>query len=156
MSFAQNTSVPIDRTQTEIRKLLLKHGATGFMFGQQGTYGVVGFEMKNRRVKITVMISDRQDKKAQQESRAKWRCLLLVINRMGCVALCATKSASTRTMPIRKAKLECIEQKISTFEEEFLAHIVVPGGKTMGEIALPQLQHAYSNNQVPQLLGAVK
>ena len=52
-----------------------------------------------------------------------------------------------------KAKLEAVESGIATFEEEFMAHIVMPNGKTVGEMALPLIESAYKTNKhVPLLL----
>ena len=52
-----------------------------------------------------------------------------------------------------KAKLEAVETGITEFEDEFLAHIVLPNGQTMGEFAKPQIAHAYDTGDMPPLLG---
>ncbi|GAG36103.1 unnamed protein product [marine sediment metagenome] len=63
-------------------------------------------------------------------SRQKWRALSLVI----------------------KAKLEAVESGISIFEEEFLAHIVLPDGRTIGDFMIPQIKTIYSSGKMPKLL----
>jgi len=143
MAFAANTSVAPERSQAEIRKLIAKYRATDFAIGETGNKAVVMFQMNDRRVKFSFDIPIQgkwrepkknyigSEKSVEQEIRRLWRCLLLSI----------------------KSKLECVESKISTFEEEFLSHIVVPGGRTMGEIAIPQLKESYENNTMPPLLG---
>ena len=60
----------------------------------------------------------------------RWRALLLVV----------------------KAKLEAVEAEIATFEEEFLPHIVLPNGRTVGEMALPEIERAYQGGRTPALL----
>lgn len=142
MSFAKNTSVPVARTQDEIRRTLEKYGATGFMFGEANGQALCAFEMKQRRVKfvldipvygtamLTKYVKLSQDKCAQK-TRTSWRCLLLAI----------------------KAKLECTASGISTFEQEFMAHIVMPNGKTIGQEILPQIDSAYKTGIMPPLLG---
>lgn len=129
--FAATTSVPVDRTQSEIRRVLERYGATGFMFGQQGQIGAVMFEMANRRIKITVKCPKGDDQKSAQVTRSLWRTLLLVI----------------------KSKLECVNSGISTLEEEFMAFIVMPNGQTIGQIALPQIAESYTTGHMPPLLG---
>jgi hypothetical protein len=52
-----------------------------------------------------------------------------------------------------KAKFEAVESGISAFEEEFLANVVVPGGKTVGQTVIPQLGQ-YTADQLPRLLPA--
>ena len=51
-----------------------------------------------------------------------------------------------------KAKLEAVESGISIFEEEFLAHLVLPDGKTVGQFMLPQVEAAYETGKMPKLL----
>jgi hypothetical protein len=66
----------------------------------------------------------------EQAVRQRWRALALVI----------------------KAKLEAVEAGITVFEEEFLAHIVLPNGGTVGQFMLPQVETAYATGQMPPLL----
>ena len=65
----------------------------------------------------------------EQEVRRRWRALVLCV----------------------KAKLEVVESGISTFEQEFLAHIVVAGGKTIGQEMVPRLGDVAAGG--PLLLG---
>lgn len=135
MSYAENTSVPIDRSKAEIGKILAKYGATSFVYGEQGPISVVAFEMQGRRIKFILPMPTMKDcnnqKELDQRSRSRWRCLVLAI----------------------KAKLECVESGITTLEQEFLAHIVLPNGKTMGEVAIPQIAQSYMDKKMPPLLG---
>jgi hypothetical protein len=73
------------------------------------------------------------EKAWEQVCRQKWRALALVV----------------------KAKLEAVESGITTFEEEFLAHIVLPDGRTFGAWARPQLNEAYATRRMPALLPGV-
>ena len=139
MSYAENTSVPIDRSQGEIRRILERYQATGFAFGEQGPLCVVMFEMSKRRIKFILPMPQKPSSNAttasvktyEQLCRSKWRCLVLVI----------------------KAKLEAVESGITTLEEEFLAHIVLPNGRTAGEMMIPQIAQSYQDKKMPPLLG---
>lgn len=139
MSYAKNTKVPIDKSQGEIRKLLTKYGATGFAFAENTSMAQVIFEIKGLRIKFNLPMPPRYSENATQSSiktyeqlcRAKWRSLVLCI----------------------KAKLECVEAGITTLEQEFLAHIVLPNGETMGDFSIPQIQISYEKNKMPPLLG---
>jgi hypothetical protein len=142
VSYASNSSVPVARSQDEIRRTLEKYGATGFMFGEANAQALCAFEMKQRRIKFVMELpvygkaKDKKNyimsqKECDQRVRTSWRCLLLAI----------------------KAKLECAESGISTFEQEFMAHIVMPNGQTIGQAILPQLEHSYKTGEMPPLLG---
>lgn len=144
MSYAEGTKVPVIQSQQEIRRVLEKYKATGFAFGEQIVVHLVMFEMQGRRIRIVVPIpvigskmgpkkyyENWTEDKVSKESRRRWRCLLITI----------------------KAKLECVETGITTLEEEFLAHIVLPGGRTMGQVAIPQIAQSYTDGQMPPLLG---
>lgn len=52
-----------------------------------------------------------------------------------------------------KAKLEAVECGITTFESEFLAHIVLPSGETMADRALPYIAQAYETNSTPPMIS---
>lgn len=137
--YAKNTSVPIDRSQGEIRKILSKYGATGFGYGEQGNRSVIMFEMQERRIKFLLPMPQNPSQNATQTSiktyeqlcRSRWRSLVLAI----------------------KAKLECVESGITTLEQEFMAHIVLPNGETVGSVMGPQIEHAYTSKKMPPLLG---
>ena len=142
MTYAIKTSVPVDRSQNEIRKILSNYGASSFAYGEQGSLSVILFEMQRRRVKFSLPMPVIPEKGASQASvkayeqlcRSRWRCLVLAI----------------------KAKLECVESGITTLEQEFLAHIVLPSGETVGDAMAPQISQAYASGKMPPLLGYAK
>jgi hypothetical protein len=139
MSYAENTSVPIDRSQAEIKKILGKYGASGFAYGENQNHAVVMFEMTGRRIKFVLPMPQKPSPNAtaasiktfEQLCRSRWRCLALAI----------------------KAKLECVASGITTLEQEFMAHIVLPNGQTVGAVMLPQIAASYGRGKMPPLLG---
>ena len=56
---------------------------------------------------------------------------------------------------IIKAKFEAIESGITTFEEEFLAKLMIPGGRTLGEAIIPQMDEVCRLGKLPPLLPGV-
>lgn len=145
--YASKTSVSPEKTLGEIQAALKKYGASKFGYFSEEIKTVLAFEMLNRRIRFNLPLplrkefdtykngrwpSDKQiTERHDQAIRQRWRALLLAI----------------------KAKLESVESGIETFEEAFMAHIVLPGGQTMGEWATPQIAYAYSENKMPPLLG---
>ena len=152
MRYASKTQVSSEKSKAEIERTLTRYGATEFLYGTKPEWAVVAFKMAGRQIRFKMPMpqrgsaefteykrghytydrtSDAADKLYEQAIRQKWRALALVI----------------------KAKLEAVESGITEFEDEFLAHIVLPNGQTMGEFAKPQIEHAYSTGKMPPLLG---
>lgn len=148
MGFAENTSVPVERSRAEIESLLSKYGADQFMSGWDKSMAVINFRCHDRYVRFLLPLPDREefisppvrtgrkrtqaqiDDNWQQEMRRRWRAMALVI----------------------KAKLEAVSTGITSFEEEFLAHIVLPDGGTVGKFMMPQVETAYATGKMPGLL----
>lgn len=137
--YAANTTVPIEKSQSEVKKILQRYGATAFMFFESQKAAIIAFELKGRRIKFNVPMPEpvppanaRQVaiNKYEQLCRSRWRSLCLAI----------------------KAKLECVESGITSLDQEFLAHIVLPNGQSFGDIYIPQIDAAYQTNEMPPLL----
>lgn len=152
--YAEKTTVSSGRSRAEIEDSLMRYGATGFLFGQSQDKAIIAFESRGRRIKFVLPLPDyadfakRIDKRSsygrtitrtpeqqreayEQSVRQRWRALALCI----------------------KAKLEAVESGIETFEEAFMAHIVLPNGQTLAEHAMPLIERAYQTGQMPPLLG---
>lgn len=132
--FAETTKVPVVQSRAEIEKLLGRHHCEQFGTAVDYTRLIarVQFKAHNRIVRFEIGLPDHKKfKDPGQEERRIWRSLLLVI----------------------KAKLEAVESEIATFEEEFLAHIVMPNDRTVGELIVPQIADAYSTGRMPLALG---
>lgn len=54
-----------------------------------------------------------------------------------------------------KAKLEAVAAGITEFDDEFLAHLILPNGTTVGDHVRPAIQHAYETGQMPTALLAL-
>lgn len=127
--FAAKTQVPADRTRAEIEQTLKRYGATHFGYATMPGVVMLAFESKGRRVRFKVPVPDPE--KNPQGHRQKWRAVLLAI----------------------KSKLESVEGGIEQFDEAFMAQLVLPDGRTMGEYAIPQIATSYNSGKMPPLLG---
>lgn len=150
--YAERTEVPSARSRDEIERTLERYGATAFAYGWDNGTATIMFEIGTprgtRRVRFRLPMPDRRGReftktptgRARPDSaaraeydravRQRWRALALVI----------------------KAKLEAVAAQVSTIEEEFLAHVLLPSGATVGEWAAPQLEAAYGRGEMPALL----
>ena len=149
MGYAENTSVSVEKSRAEIERTLQRYGADQFVYGWNADRAVVGFVMENRQIKFEIDLPARAEfdltptgkKRAsnaalsawEQACRQRWRALALVI----------------------KAKLEAVESGITEFEDEFLAHIVLPDGSTAGRWMRPQIARAYDKGTMPSMLPAL-
>lgn len=153
MSFARDTSVSVGKSRGEIEDMVQRAGGDKFATFSETDRAVILFELAERRVtfelplpprekfakrqvrnKLVAVEPARQQRDWEQACRTSWRALALAI----------------------KAKLVSVESGVETFEEAFLAHIVVPGpdGKThrFAEFAIKAIQKAYSGEDLPPLL----
>lgn len=148
--FAEGTTVSVEKSRAEIEGLIVRYGATSSAFMTGPGKAIIVFEAKQRRVMFTLMLPNLDDRKFgsngrgtalspegrrkawEQACRQRWRALALVI----------------------KAKLEAVESGITTFEDEFMAHIVMPDGQTVGAHLRPRIAAAYeAGKMVPLLPG---
>lgn len=145
--FAENTTVTVSASKAEIERIVERYGATQFMSGWSAEQAVIAFSMEGRQIRFVLQMPARDEerfthhsrgtrtpdaalKEWEQACRQRWRALALVI----------------------KAKLEAVESGISVFEDEFMANIVLPGGRTVSEEVRPSIAVAYASGKVQALL----
>lgn len=146
--YAETTTVSTESSRSEIERTLRRYNATSFVYGMDGARALVGFEIRGRRIRFILTMPDPQAKEFLFHSRGRrtpeaarnqwelacrqaWRALALVI----------------------KAKLEAVAAGITTIEDEFLAHTVLPDGSTVGDRVKPQIAESYRLGSMPPLLG---
>ena len=141
--FASDTSVSAERSETEIKRTLVRYGADDIVSGQSSrlNQAFVQFQFKGLPVEVRIPLPNAMDKRFTQTPgrgrkrdagaartewekacRQQWRVLLLLI----------------------KAQLEAVENKLMKPEEAFLPWLRLPDGRTM----ITALQSA-----IPQLLS---
>lgn len=144
--YAANTSVASDLSRLEIERTLIRYGASQFAYASDVARAMIAFTLSGKQIRFVLPLPDRNEfrltetgrlrvQSSQQDAweqacRQRWRALHLVI----------------------KAKLEAVEVGISIFEDEFLANIVLPGGRTVSQMMLPQINEAYRLGQPPRLM----
>jgi len=148
--FAAKTEVGSARSRDEIERTLIRYGANQFLYGWQDDAAVVGFRMMDRQIKFILPLPSKTERRFTHHSRGartpdaalaeweqavrqRWRALALVI----------------------KAKLEAVESGIAIFEDEFMANIVLPDGKSVGQWMRPQIAEAYRIGHMPAMLPAL-
>ncbi len=154
--FASDTDVPIEKTRLELERLLGLYKARATAVFNSVTEAAVVFEMHERRVMFRMALPDRQAREFRLQKvgatgtkartpagqaaawekacRRRWRALLLAI----------------------KAKLVSVDEGIETFEEAFMAHVVMPDGSTIGDHVKPRIAQAYKEQSMVPLLPGPK
>lgn len=157
--FASNTSVPVERSQAELQRLVRQHGASTVATMQTETGAVVAFQVGAYRVRLELDVpttkrfldSAKHDKaprgwlswdekrrlqwareQVEQVERQRWRALLLVT----------------------KAKFELIAEGASSIEREFMADLLLPNGQRVEQWLVPQLKENEGRRMPPLLPGA--
>ena len=151
--FAANTEVSVAKSRGEIETLITRYGATATAFMNEPGRALIMFQAQGRRIVFELPLPDQNEKKFthgprgrsstltkrptdkamavwEQACRQRWRALALVI----------------------KAKLEAVESGITSFEDEFLAHILMPDGITVGNHIKPNIAAAYAGGKMNPLL----
>jgi len=154
VTYAEGTSVSVERSKAELDGILARYGAT-----QRGTFvddekglAIVMFQLASRSFKIEVPLPKPEPKpkieprgwwswttvkksawvvaKHQQACRERWRAVVLMV----------------------KAKLELVEIGISTAEREFFADMMLPDGRRLHAALEDDLAKAYLTGGPPTLL----
>ena len=133
--YAKDTAVPVERTRIEIEETLRRFGAEAFSSGYEGRRSFINFRAQGRMIRLVLELPDRSSRAFkvsptgrarsaesaatayEAECRRRWRALALLV----------------------KAKLAGIADGITTFDEEWLPHIVTRDGRTVADIIAPQL-----------------
>jgi len=147
-AYAERTSVPAERTRIEIEGTLRRFGADSVISGYEGARAFLLFRARGRFIRLELTLPDTGEKRFrltptgkartaaqaatehEAEVRRRWRSLGLLV----------------------KAKLAAVQDGIVEFDEEFLAHVVLPDNSTVARHALPAITRAYETGEPPRLL----
>ena len=140
--YAEGTSVPVERSQAEINKILTRFGADQLAQASSASPPAVlmGFRVKGRLIRFHLPMPLPKDfsgtpiqieKLFAGECRRRWRALLLVL----------------------KAKLEAVDSGITTFEQEFYGYTVLPTGLTIYESTHKEVARALEHGKPPSFGG---
>lgn len=159
MSYAEGTTVTVEKSKLELERLLIKHRSGQRVFASDDVNGCATcmFSIAGRQVRLRVPLPTRADlmpenpkeeprgwrswspsqkdawlqKRIDQLTRERWRALVLLV----------------------KAKLELVELGLSTIEREFLADIYLPNGRTVHEEFAGAIEASYLTGKMPKLFG---
>lgn len=140
--YAKKTRVPVERSRGEIERILRAHGAqqVASSWDVASRTGQVACRLKGYTLRWTVttpgihvthaLSAEQLKRKVADEEARRWRVLVILI----------------------KAKLDAIETGGAVIEAEFLANICLPNGKTVYDVAKPEIDRAMTSGKTPTLL----
>lgn len=136
-TYAKDTDVSVEKSRAELETILRKYGSDSFGYMSEPKSAIIQFRANGKRVMFTLPMPDPKEKRFrqtparqiprtateaerewEQACRSSWRALVLCV----------------------RAKLEAVQRGITTFEAEFMAHIVLPNGRTVAEEVLPMVE----------------
>jgi len=152
-TYAEGTTVSAEKSRGEIERTLARFGATGFAYGWDETRASVQFVAQGRQVRFVMTLPDPSESRFTMFTRSKYGSP----ERRSLGAAKSLHEAEVRRLwrvlaLAVKAKLSLVEAEIVSFEQEFLAFVVLPSGRTVYEETHAAIASAYDGNQIPALL----
>lgn len=147
--YVRGASITSAASRVEIQDMLTGYGATGFRCGWEEGRAAIAFTAGERRFRFVLALPGSAEmagsagdplqprrqgagsKSAEELSRRCWHQLSLLI----------------------RAKLDAVDSGIVTFDQEFLAYMVLPGGGTVFQEAAPAIGTAYATGVRAGLFG---
>jgi len=147
--YAATTSVTSEKSRNEIERTLRRYGADDFAYATNRSQAMIAFVAHNRQVRFILPMPDpgarefthtptgrakapgAREEAYEQAIRQRWRALALMV----------------------KAKLEAVDSGIVSFEQEFLPHIILPGGQTVYQQIAPGIEQSYASGALAPLLA---
>jgi len=147
--FPAKTKIETEKSLSEIKRTVQSYGADQFASFEDQSRAAIIFTMNDWRIRFDlplpvqsdpVFLRDRRGVRSPAGVREAWL--------QGCRRKWNALAVSI------KAKLDSVESGIETFEEAFLANVVLPDGSLLGDHASAALHEAYTSGQLPPLLSA--
>lgn len=148
-SYDRGGSISSGASRDHIERALLGYGATDVLFSQRGARNAIAFRADGRQYRLVVSLPqpagtpsipgdtaegplrEAKAKILERATRRFWHALALAID----------------------AKLGSAAAGIATLESEFLAHLVLPGNRTVLDELEPIIDSAYRSGRHPSLGG---
>jgi hypothetical protein len=128
--FAEGTTVDVGKTQGEIRTVLARHGATAIGVSEDVDQGaMLLFKLRGRTVRLAFALPRPSDDAFRYDGRGLYRAE--GARRAACDAELRRR---WRALLMRlKSRLEEIAAGEASVDEVFLAYLVLPDGRTIGQ-----------------------
>lgn len=142
MTYASGTTVTVERSQQEIAATLTRYGVDTYTFGARPGLALVEFVLADMPIRLAIPLPAKPDQQKgksvktgrtidlhkawEQDVREAWRALLLFL----------------------KANLEAVDRGVIAAEQAFMAFLLTPDGRTVGDAVLPAYREALTSGRL--------
>ena len=146
--YAINTETSVDKSKTDISRLLSRYGATTTSINETQQFALVAAEIHGVQIRIRLDLPQKNDpnitmtpqkryrskpareKEYQRAIKSTWRALFMILN----------------------SRLEEVDRGISTAQQAFMPWIMLPDNSIVEDHVLNTIEIAYKTGQVPSIL----
>lgn len=126
MAYAEKTEIAVSKSLAELSGMLRKAGADNVTQLESNALLAVQFQMQDRLIRFRVTIPAAEDMPARNG-----RNQVMTLKERQARADQVAKARARALLLVVKAKLESMESGIETFEQAFLANVVMANGETV-------------------------
>lgn len=148
MTYAANTVVTVDKSRAEIEATLVRYGASMFFSGWDDERAFVAFKLNDRHIKLTLPLPRRDERRFTHYKDRHGFVRMNSADKALALYEQAKRSLFRALLLAIKAKLESVESHIETFEQAFLAHIVLPDNTLVGDRVKSLVDDAYRTGRI--------
>lgn len=130
--YASETSVTVEKSQAEIRALLIRYGAEAYYYFEKGSNTIIGFEFHSLPFRINVPLPDKKAKRfthtdtgkerKPQQAHKEWE--------KGC------RQVWRAAALFIKGSLEAVEGGFINVERAFLPFLHLNDGRVLGDVVM--------------------
>ncbi|APX00395.1 hypothetical protein [Arthrobacter sp. QXT-31] len=143
-------SFSVGDAREHVERALLNFGATDVRFSQRGRLSAIAFRACGRQFRIVISIPQpdrippvRGEVEGSRSREDTAKALELAARRFWHSFALSTD-----------AKLAAVAAGVATLESQFLAHVVLPGNRTVIDELEPVIASAYRSGQRPSIMNA--
>lgn len=151
--YAADTSVSVEKTRAELETTLARFGADAFGYMTDNGRAAITFKAFGKFVRFVLPLPLPTEKRFTHSTAHTWKPRTAEAARKEWEQAC--RSAWRALFLCVKAKLVAVDAKITTFEDEFMAHIVLSNGRTVSEEVMPAIAENYRTGKMPQFILAL-
>jgi hypothetical protein len=148
--YTRGDSFSAGDSREHVKRALLDFGATDVRFSQRGRLSAIGFRACGRQFRIVISVPQTEGIPAARGDVAEVHGREVTAKVLELSARRFWHSFALWT----DAKLAAVAAGVATLESEFLAHVVLPGNRTVIDELEPVIASAYHSGQRPSISNA--